>query len=71
MSWSLDHNKLADEQDKPQYIDALNSTFFGGWNVRSCFRQAKKEPILKQLKQHRIQVAALTETPMYDSRTTT
>ncbi|CAF2121924.1 unnamed protein product [Rotaria magnacalcarata] len=41
--------------------------FLGGWNVRSCFRRAKKELVIKQLKKHRIQVAALSETSMYNS----
>ena len=62
---------MANEQDQPQCINALKSTFFGGWNVRSYFRQAKKKLILKQLKQHRIQVAAFNETGMYDSGTST
>jgi exonuclease III len=63
--------QLANEQDQKQCINALKTTFFGGWNVRSCFHQAKKELIIKQLKKHRIQVAALSETAMYDSGTTT
>jgi exonuclease III len=41
--------------------------FLGGWNVRSCFRRAKKELIIKQIKKHRIEMAALSETAMYDS----
>jgi len=45
--------------------------FLGGWNVRSCFRRAKKELVIKQLKKHRIQVAALSETGMYNSGITT
>jgi exonuclease III len=44
--------------------------FFGGWNVRSCFRRAKKELTIKQLKKHKIQVAALSETTMYNSGVT-
>lgn len=41
--------------------------FLGGWNVRSCFRRAKRELVIKQLKKYRIQVAALSETGMYNS----
>ena len=41
--------------------------FFGGWNVRSCVKQAKKEMIIKQLKKYQIQIAALSEACMFDS----
>ena len=41
--------------------------FFGGWNVRSCVKQAKKEMIIKQLKKYQTQIAALSETCMFDS----
>ena len=61
---------MANEQDQNQCINPLKTTFFGGWNVESCFHQAKKELIIKQLKKHRIQVAAICETAMYDSGTT-
>ena len=47
--------------------NARKTVFLGGWNVRSCFRRAKKELVIKQLKKHGIQVAALSETAMYDS----
>ncbi len=58
---------MANEKDQEKCINARKTTFFGGWNVRSCFRQAKKHLIIKQLQKHRIQVAALSETAIYDS----
>jgi exonuclease III len=58
---------LANEKDQEQCINARKTTFFGGWNVRSCFQQAKKHLIIKQLQKHHIQVAALSETAIYDS----
>ncbi|CAF4446521.1 unnamed protein product [Rotaria sp. Silwood2] len=60
----------AQEQDKNPCIGARKSTFFGHWNVRSCRQQWKKELIVKQLYKHRIQVAALSETSIYDSGVT-
>jgi hypothetical protein len=48
-------------------INARKTTFFGGWNVRSCLRLAKKHLVIKQLQKHRIQVAALSETAIFDS----
>jgi hypothetical protein len=35
--------------------------------VRSCVKQSKQQLIIKQLKNYRIQIAALSETCMYDS----
>jgi exonuclease III len=58
---------MANENDQRKCINALKTTFFGGWNVRSCFRQVKREIIIKQLQKNRIQIAALSETAMYDS----
>ncbi|CAF2810714.1 unnamed protein product [Rotaria sp. Silwood2] len=63
-------NNRAQEQDKNPCIGARKSTFFGHWNVRSCRQQWKKELIVKQLYKHRIQVAALSETSIYDSGVT-
>ncbi|CAF1474310.1 unnamed protein product, partial [Didymodactylos carnosus] len=48
-------------------VNTRKTTFIGGWNVRSCFRQAKHELIVKQLQKYRVQVAALSETAIYDS----
>lgn len=60
---------LANEKDH-NLCNARKTMFLGGWNVRSCFRRAKKELIIKQLKKHRIQVAALSETAIYNSGVT-
>jgi hypothetical protein len=61
---------LANEKDH-NLCNARKTMFLGGWNVRSCFRRAKKELVIKQLKKHRIQVAELSETGMYNSGITT
>ena len=37
------------------------------WNVISCVKQSKREIIIKQLRKCRIQIAALSETCVYDS----
>ncbi len=58
---------FANEKKKNKCANAQNSVFFGGWNVRSCVEQSKKELIIKQLKKYRIQLAALSETCIYDS----
>ncbi|CAF1347888.1 unnamed protein product [Adineta ricciae] len=69
---SMGHKTLlANEKDQEQCINARKTTFFGGWNVRSCFRMAKKQLIIKQLQRHRIQVAALSETAIYDTGVST
>lgn len=58
---------LANEKKHYRCVNAHKHVFFGGWNVRSCVKQSKKEMIIKQLKQYRIQIAALSETCMFDS----
>ena len=58
---------LANERKHNRCVNAQNHVFFGGWNVRSCIKQSKREIIIKQLKKYKIQIAALSETCMCDS----
>ena len=58
---------LANERKHNRCVNAQNHVFFGGWNVRSCIKQSKREIIIKQLKKYKIHIAALSETCMCDS----
>ncbi|CAF1348390.1 unnamed protein product, partial [Didymodactylos carnosus] len=58
---------MATEKDQKNRVMTRKITFFGAWNVRSCFRQPKRQLIIQQLKQYKIQIGVLCETGMYDS----
>ena len=42
-SWTL--NLIANEKKHYKCANAQKHVFFGGWNVRSCVKQSKKEII--------------------------
>ena len=52
-------------------IVARKTTFFDGWDARSCLRITKNHLFTKQLQKSRIFITALSETAIYDVVTST